>query len=156
MANERRATDRFIIEKLLADTALKALVTTPATTTTPETYRVYQDSVVPQSAVMPFVSFGALSFIDRNALPAYISIFSLVVYWVRAVVEGRDLTIGYQLQNRIDEALRGQFGTVVLGSETYYIGPWFRRAVRQLPVETEGTKNYTTLGVELESRVQKL
>jgi len=144
------------MSKLLADTALKALVTTPATTTTPESYRIFQDSVIPQSAVMPFVSFGALSFIDRNALPATVTIFSMPVYWVRAVVQGRDLTVGYQLQNRIDEALRGKSGNVVIGSETYYVGPWFRRAVRQLPPETEGTMVYTTIGVEMESRVQRL
>lgn len=150
MASERRAIDRFIVEKLLADTALVALI---GGSSAP---RLFADSLVPQGAVMPFVSFGPLSVLDRNALPAYVTVFTSVVYWIRAVIEGRDLTVGYQLQDRIDEALRGKFGPVVLGSETYQIGPWFRRAVRQLPVETEGTKNFTTIGVEVESRVQRL
>lgn len=150
MANERRATDRFVTEKLLADTALVALIGGSAAP------RLYADSLVPQSAVMPFVSFGPLSFLDRNALPATVTIFSMPVYWVRAVVQGRDLTVGYQLQDRIDEALRGKSGNVSIGAETYYVGPWFRRAVRQLPPETEGTMVYTTIGVELESRVQRL
>jgi hypothetical protein len=150
VANERRATDQFIYSKLRADTALVALIGGEPSP------RLWSDAVIPQGAVMPFVSFGPLSFLDRNALPATVTIFSMPVYWVRGVVQGRDLTVGYQIQNRIDVALRGQFGNVVIGSETYYVGPWFRRAVRQLPPENEGTMVYTTIGVEVESRVQRI
>jgi hypothetical protein len=146
MAQEKRAVDIFIQQKLTADTQLMALAGN----------HVYNADAVPQGADPPFVSYGSLSFLDRNALPATVTVFSMPVYFVRATIQGRDLTVGYQLQDRIDQALRGQSGNVVIGSETYYIGPWFRRALRQLPPENEGTLLLTQIGIEVESRVQKL
>lgn len=148
--NEKRACDQFIYGKLRADTALVALIGGEPSP------RLFQADVLPQGIAMPFVSFGMLSFLDRNALPATTTIFSLPIYFCRATIEGRDLTVGYQLQNRIDVALRGQSGNVVIGGETYYIGPWFRRAIRQLPAETEGSIVMTQIGIEVESRVNRL
>jgi hypothetical protein len=150
VADERQACDQFIYGKLRSDAALVSLVGgEPAP-------RIYSDLLVPQSAVTPFCSFGALSMIDRNALPATVTIFTMPVYWIRCVITGRDMTPAYSIMKRIDAAIRGQFGNQAVGADTYYLGPWFRRAIRTLAPEAEGTINYLTHGAEYESRVQKL
>jgi hypothetical protein len=155
VAKELQACDTFIYGKLAADALLAARVAT-VQPTGPPTLRIYKAALVPQAAVTPYVSFGLLSSLDRNALPATVTLFTRPIYFVRAVIQGNNMTDGYFLQDRIDAALRNQFGNVVIGAETYYIGPWFRNALRELPPEFDGSLKFTQVGGEFESRVERL
>lgn len=138
---------QFIQTKLLADTALVALVGGASAP------RIYNGDVIPQSVAFPYVAHSPLSLLNRNALPAQVTMFALPVWWVRTVISGRDLTQAYAIVRRLNAALVGQFGTVTIGTDTYYLGPWFERTTRTL-TEDEGTLHMVTMGLEIESRIQ--
>lgn len=143
----RQPCDHFIQSHLLADTALVALV---GGVSAP---RIYNADLVPQSAAYPMVTYSPLSLLNRNALPAQVTMFAMPVYWIRAVITGRDLTQAYAIIRRVNAALIGQFGNVTVSGESYYLGPWFWRTTRML-TEDEGTLHYVTLGGEYESRIE--
>lgn len=146
----RQPCDNFIHSRLLSDSALVALV---GGSSAP---RIYNADLVPQSATYPMVTYSPLSLLNRAALPATEILFAMPVYWIRAVITGRDMTPAYTIVRRINAALIKQSGNVTVSGETYYFGPWFWRTTRTLPPETEGTLSYLTHGIEAESRVEFL
>lgn len=146
MAEFGQPVSQFVQSKLLADSALVALVGGSGAP------RIYNGDAIPQGVAFPYVAHSPLSLLNRNALPATSTLFAMPVWWCRCVVSGRDLTPAYAIIRRINAALIGQSGNVTIGSDTYYLGPWFWRTTRTL-TEDEGTLHMVTMGVELESRI---
>jgi len=140
---------QFIQGKLLGDSALVALVGGASAP------RIYNGDAIPQGVTLPYVAHSPLSLLNRNALPATVTMFAMPVWWCRCVISGRDLTQAYAILRRINAALIGQSGNVVIGADTYYLGPWFWRTTRTL-TEDEGSIHMVTMGIEAESRVQLL
>lgn len=149
MADFLQPISQFIQTRLLADTALVALVGGSGAA------RIYNGDAIPQGVAFPYVAYSPLSLLNRNALPATVTMFAMPVMWIRTVVSGRDLTQAYSIIRRINAALINQSGNVTVSGETYYLGPWFWRTTRTI-TEDEGTLHMTTVGVEMESRVQLL
>lgn len=143
---EKRAAERFIYQTLSNDPQLSAIVGT----------KIARGVLLEGQGTVPYVVFQFLAGVQRNALPATITIMTPILYLVRGTVQGNSAQQAFDIEDRVDAVLIGNNGTVTLSGVTWQVGPWVKEThIEYDEVTPEGT-HFIHAGAQYRAWVYRL